>query len=289
MIKVRRTIKLAACALIFSWGVNTLAQQQTVTETDSREFYTIQENTPQHLQVQTVSLDGFTWDSIIRQAEQVAVYLLNWTLHKSQNQPVDKYNRLTKFGRWINDPDDKSCFNTRAEVLARDSQTPVVEKPNNKCSVDKGYWLDPYTKTVFTESKDIQIDHVVPLKNAYDSGAWKWDFQTRCLYANYTENNFHLLSVNAHENMSKGDSAPDKYLPPNKSYVCEYIRNWLAIKLIWKLTMSTAETAAMDKAIYEYGCSKEQFGITKEFLNQQRTLILKNLGTCKAQAQRIAQ
>jgi hypothetical protein len=97
--------------------------------------------------------------------------LLNWkTFSRSpQHLQVEGYNRIHHFGRWINDPTDDSCFNTRAKVLMRDSDKSVILRDTNHFSIVNGYWHDPYTNQVFESSTDIQIDHLVPLKNAYDS------------------------------------------------------------------------------------------------------------------------
>ena len=207
--------------------------------------------------------------------------LLDWSQAAQQNTiPTEKYNRTAHFGRWINDPTDDSCFNTRHKVLERDSDTTPTTKPNNHCKVASGHWLDPYTNTDFYEAKYLQIDHLVPLKNAYDSGAWKWSKQMRCLYANYMGNLFHLVTVSGHENMSKSDKGPDQYMPPEPSIQCEYLNQWLAIKAIWGLTMPATEARSIQQQIQNLGCQRQQFAMTKQFLQEQRRTIQNSQQIC---------
>lgn len=211
----------------------------------------------------------------------MAVNLLRWTYHdQGITHPHDKYNRTLHFGRWINDPNDQTCYNTRARVLIRDSATQVDFKDSNHCVVEKGTWNDPYSGATMHESTKIQIDHMVPLKNAYISGAWEWNFQTRCTYANFMGNTFHLISASGHENMSKGDSSPEEYLPPMQTYRCDYIENWLKIKLIWKLRMSRAEVEAIRKAIKENSCNPRRFAMSAIELKHQRRLIYERQSDC---------
>lgn len=219
----------------------------------------------------------------VEYARAVAVNLLRWTYHdQTASRPTMKYDRKFHFGRWINDPNDQTCYNTRARVLIRDSETEVSFKGTNHCVVEKGRWADPYAGDVLQESKQIQIDHMVPLKNAYISGAWEWNFQTRCTYANYMGNKFHLITASGHENMSKGDGTPEKYIPPNQNYRCEYLENWLKIKLIWKLKMARGEVDAIRQAIHDSGCDGRKFKMSSLELKRQRQMIYENRYNCPA-------
>lgn len=213
-----------------------------------------------------------TFESLVRLLQSKYYSLLKWSLHsRNRDLVIENYDRISKFGRWINDPNDGACYNTRAIVLMRDSNKEVIFKENNKCSVAAGSWNDPYTGQSFDSSTDIQIDHLVPLKNAYLSGAHKWNFKTRCLYANFLGSNSHLLSVNASQNMKKGDRAPDKYMPPNNNYTCTYIKNWLTVKFLWGLRMTTSESQAILTAIKQNNCNLRSFYLTdKEILRQSR-------------------
>jgi len=208
--------------------------------------------------------------------------LLNWKLHsRSAELEIANYDRKAQFGRWVNDPNDETCLNTRAKVLVRDSINSVAFKENNNCVVAEGRWKDPYTNQAFAAASEIQIDHLVPLKNAYVSGAYKWSFRARCLYANYLGYDFHLLSVSGTENMKKSDKSPDKYMPPNENYACTYVRNWLTVKLLWGLSMTVDEANSIRQIINDNGCSTAQFRISDAELNRQRKFAQANIDLCE--------
>jgi hypothetical protein len=208
--------------------------------------------------------------------------LLNWRSYtRRSNLEIANYDRNSQFGRWINDPNDDVCFNTRAKVLVRDSTKSVVFKENNRCVVDQGRWSDPYTRQTFNLASGIQIDHLVPLKNAYISGAYKWKFKARCLYANYLGEDFHLLSVDGIQNMKKSDRGPDKYIPPNTAYTCTYLRNWLAVKMLWGLTMTPSEASATQLAILDQKCKLSDFRMSDRELNAQRKFAQDNIDLCE--------
>ncbi|MEK6628331.1 MAG: HNH endonuclease family protein [Bdellovibrionota bacterium] len=206
--------------------------------------------------------------------------LLIFSRHAQQFPlPLAPYKRDIHFGGWLRDSANGSCLNTRAKVLARDSLSPVTYTPN-ACAVATGQWDDPYTANLYSSAKDIQIDHVVALKNAYMTGAHQWDFKKRCLYANYQGNNFHLLSVDGPENMKKSDHSPGGYTPPNQTYTCEYIKNWLNIKLIWSLRITPKEASAINKIISENDCEDQDFIVSAEGLKTQRDFMSDHANLC---------
>jgi hypothetical protein len=167
------------------------------------------------------------------------------------------YNRALHFGDWINDDPQNDCYDVRNEVLIRDAdqKKPITFRSDDHCRVSKATWNDPYTGNVYKLASAIQIDHVVPLKHTYLTGAYAWRASKRCTYANFIADDFHLLAVSGHENMSKGDRSPDGYMPPNKSFQCEYIADWMKVKAIWELKSTLAEVAAIEKVIEDRGCS----------------------------------
>jgi hypothetical protein len=101
------------------------------------------------------------------------------------------------------------------------------------------------------------------------------------MYANFEFNDFHLLSVNGGENMSKGDGAPDRYIPSNDEYVCEYLENWLKIKLIWRLALVPPEAAAIRQLITEYNCGTDSFILDEDELQEQREAIADATKACQ--------
>jgi len=82
---------------------------------------------------------------------------------------------------------------------------------------------------------------MVPLKNAHESGAWAWTKERRRQYANYLAFEKHLIAVSASENRRKGEKGPDRYMPPHKTFHCEYIWAWAKVKEDWQLEMTEAE------------------------------------------------
>lgn len=208
--------------------------------------------------------------------------LLNWKMYsRNSTLEIENYDRQLQFGRWVNDPHDETCYNTRAKVLVRDSVKAVVFKENNNCVVDQGKWKDAYTNQTFALASDIQIDHFVPLKNAYISGAYKWSFRARCLYANYLGYDFHLVSVSGIENLKKSDKSPDKYMPPNSNYACNYVRNWLTVKLLWGLSMTVSEANAIRQIMTDNACSPAQFRISEAEIDRQKKFAQANIDLCE--------
>lgn len=209
--------------------------------------------------------------------------LLSWKIY-ARNKPtfVPKYKRIEQFGRWINDPSDDVCYNTRAIVLMRDSNKDVTFADTDKCNVIRGEWKDDYTGQTFTVREDIQIDHLVPLKNAYVSGAYKWSFKARCLYANFLGYKFHLKSVNASQNMKKGDKGPDRYMPPNAEYTCPYIKNWLTVKFLWGLRMTVSEATAINSLLKEAHCKLSDYKISGADIKKQNQYVADHIDLCEA-------
>jgi hypothetical protein len=111
--------------------------------------------------------------------------------------------------------------------------------------VTSGRWVDPYSTEVFTDPKDLDIDHFVPLQNVHLSGGWDWDNQKRKDYANNLDDREHLLAVKASLNRQKGAKGPEQWKPPNQDFWCEYGREWEQVKATWHLTTTTAEAAAV--------------------------------------------
>lgn len=142
-----------------------------------------------------------------------------------------EYNR-EDWGNWIDE--DGDGLNTRHEVLAEESLIkPVIS--NNK--VVSGKWFDKYTGKYFTNPSDLDIDHLVPLKNAYISGASNWSKKKKNRYYNYLKYDNHLIAVSKSANRNKSDKSPVDWLPPNKEYQCEYVREWFKIKTAWELAI----------------------------------------------------
>jgi hypothetical protein len=145
------------------------------------------------------------------------------------------WSKASEFG-W--DPPEWSC-NAREAALIRDGEAVEVGR---ECKVESGTWLDPYTTNTYTEPSDIDTDHVVPLANAWRSGASYWDNEERERYANDPEV---LLSVEDNANQSKGDKGPEAWKPPNEAVWCDYAVRWIGIKDKYDLSVNEQEKAAL--------------------------------------------
>ena len=145
---------------------------------------------------------------------------------------------------WIDE--DGDCQDTRVEVLISESEI-AVELDEDGCKVVAGRWTGPYTGEVFTDPSKLDIDHMVPLKNAHRAGGWSWDKAKRKAYANDIQNPAHLIAVKASANRSKGWKGPDLWKPPLQSYWCQYATDWESIKSQWHLDISTEEQGAISE------------------------------------------
>lgn len=205
--------------------------------------------------------------------------LTKWVQHQALLPlPSEKYDRKKHFGTWARTETD--CQNTRAKILIQTSKKQVTFTNEQNCTVLEGEWNYSYTGNVYKKAKDLQIDHLVPLKHAYDVGAWGWDNQRRCLFANFLENQFHLQTVSGIENTKKGAQSPDKYVPPNESYVCSYLQEWLMVKTIWNLAITPPEAAGIEKLVRAHSCSIAQMQVSIDYVKKQRVEAAGQLDLC---------
>lgn len=147
------------------------------------------------------------------------------------------YNRAL-FKHWI-DANSNGC-DTREEVLIAESLT-KAQIDAYGCKVIEGDWFSPYDNMTHTNPSELDIDHMVPLKEAWDSGAWAWSSAQRQSFANDLSDSRPLIAVTAGQNRSKSDKDPSNWIPPQTSYTCTYLSEWVAIKSHWKLSMDQSE------------------------------------------------
>lgn len=162
----------------------------------------------------------------------------------------DGYER-TKFKHWV-DADHDGC-NTRAEVLKEESRTkPVIE---GKCKILSGTWFSYYDAETVTDPSKLDIDHLVPLAEAWDSGASEWTPARRQAYANDLGVQRSLVAVTAKTNRSKSDQDVTDWLPPLAEARCHYVSDWVSTKLRWGLSVDHAEQATLERIAA--GCGQE--------------------------------
>ncbi len=129
---------------------------------------------------------------------------------------------------------DSDCQNTRAEILISRSLERVGLNKKG-CIVLSGKWNDFYFNETHTRASDVDIDHVVPLKNAFDTGAANWPEEKRVRFANDPDN---LVITNLKYNRQKGAKSPLEWLPVQKNYACKYLKSWISTKEKYHLTIS---------------------------------------------------
>lgn len=135
-----------------------------------------------------------------------------------------------------------NCKNTRTLVLEKESSVPVTytkRKDNKKCSVATGKWEDFYYKETHTLASNVDVDHVVPLKHAHDSGGNKWSSKKKEEFANDPLN---LVLTNKKYNRQKGAKTPLEWMPFDRIYACKYMHRWMEVKNKYALEISKKET-----------------------------------------------
>ncbi|NNC12634.1 HNH endonuclease [Planctomonas sp. JC2975] len=169
--------------------------------------------------------------------------------------PHTGYDRVGDFGEAWKDIDGNHC-DTRDDVLSRDLLQ-VVKK--GSCTVETGVLNDPYTgKTIDFQrgvqtSLLVQIDHVVPLSDAWETGAQQLTQQQRETMAN---DPLELLAVDGPTNSAKGDGDAATWLPPNRSYWCTYAAKQVSVKAAYHLWVTQAEHDALERILG--GCPSQQ-------------------------------
>ncbi len=152
------------------------------------------------------------------------------------------YSR-TYFGDWRDANGD--CQNTRAEVLLAESKIAVTYTSSTHCTVKAGRWYSRYDGKTWTLASDVDIDDVVALKEAWDSGAKSWSSTDRSRFHNDLGYAWTLDAVTDNVNSSKGDSDPAQWLPPLTSVRCSYAIHWVAIKYRWRLSIDSTEKSKL--------------------------------------------
>jgi Protein of unknown function (DUF1524) len=192
-----------------------------------------------------VAATGGTADAATKISSQ---YLLSHLTSKSEH--VAGYAR-SKFTLWI-DADHDGC-DTREEVLIAEAARRPTISSGSGCSLTGGRWVSKYDGLSVTNPSGFDIDHLVPLNEAWQSGAWKWSSATRKAYANDLGYDASLIAVSAHANRSKGDREPQDWMPERASYSCEYVSRWVAVKWRWHLSVNTSERAYLGHELSSCG------------------------------------
>lgn len=165
------------------------------------------------------------------------------------------YDRSAAFGDWISQ--GGGC-DTRAVVLKTESLRPTTQ--NRYCTVESGRWFSFYNARYYTRAYGgaVQIDHVVPVENAWVSGAWRWTHATRVRFYNDLGDPRTLVAVDRHDNEAKGDQDPTHWMPTHGT--CRYLRSWVAVKTRWQLSVTVTERATLLRIAQ--GCTNPVIRVT---------------------------
>ncbi len=159
------------------------------------------------------------------------------------------------FDHWV-DADGDGC-DTRDEVLLDEA----VEAPTvgSGCALSGGRWRSWYDGASWTDTSDLDIDHLVPLAESWDSGSRRWDEATRERFANDLGDRRALVAVTDEVNASKSDQDVREWLPERST--CRYVRDWVAVKLRWRLRADRREVGAL--RVLADGCGDRRVRVTR--------------------------
>jgi hypothetical protein len=165
------------------------------------------------------------------------------------------YSRA-RFKHW-SDLDKNGCSTRNDVIIAEALVKPQVDKG---CRIvkDTGKWYSAYDGVEVTNFSGLDVDHMVPLAEAWDSGAKNWDAAKREVYANDMGDPKSLIAVTAATNRSKSDQDPGDWLPAKD--ICTYVKNWVHVKIRWSLSIDEKELKAIKGANVK--CPKSKITVT---------------------------
>ncbi|MEH0407430.1 HNH endonuclease family protein [[Kitasatospora] papulosa] len=165
----------------------------------------------------------------------------------------------SSFRHWNSGDIATDGCNTRNEVLIAEAVT--APSVGASCKLTGGVWLSYYDGQEVTDPGALDIDHMVPLAEAWDSGASTWTPARREAYANDQGAATSLVAVTARTNRQKSDQDPAEWLPPAPEAQCRYVGEWVATKLRWQLSADAIELEAL-KLFTEGPCEDSMVSYT---------------------------
>ncbi|MFD3442655.1 HNH endonuclease family protein [Streptomyces sp. NPDC058685] len=135
--------------------------------------------------------------------------------------------------------------NTREVVLKRDGKNVVQD---SSCAATSGSWYSEYDGATWSAAADVDIDHIVPLAEAWRSGANSWTTSRRGSFANDLTRP-QLIAVTDNVNQSKGDQDPAEWMPSRTAYRCTYARMWVQVKQYYSMSVDSAEKSALQSVL----------------------------------------
>jgi hypothetical protein len=189
------------------------------------------------LSLSTVACEPLTDSPAVAGPEGQSALVQLETLPIAEWQSMAGYSR-ERFPHWS---DQAGGCDTRDVVLKRTGQSVAA---TSDCKITRGTWVSPYDGKTTTNPQALDIDHMVPLANAWRTGAATWNDAKREQFANDLTRP-ELVAVTSSTNRSKGDQDPSEWRPPNRDYWCDYAKQWIAVKSYWGLSVTISEKAAL--------------------------------------------
>ena len=175
------------------------------------------------------------------QADPHEALLAQITVAPESDDGVD-YDRDRYMPRGWLETDRAGC-NVRERVLLAEARS--ISEVNQHCRPLDGVWHSWYDGAEFDDPSALDIDHMVPLAEAHDSGAARWTAERKSAYANDLDLPAALTSVSASSNRTKSAGDPADWKPPLRSAWCQYAHDWIAVKIKWSLTADRTEVNAL--------------------------------------------
>lgn len=170
-----------------------------------------------------------------------------------QEPSTNKYSR-DAFKHWV-DEDSNGC-DTRREVLRREN---LNVGAGGRCGAERGEWVSAYDGMASADPQAFEIDHLIPLAEAWRSGADQWPDAKREAFANDLHP-FSLIAVSSSSNRSKSDRDPSQWMPPDPNFHCQYVARWIAVKFRWRLAVDRSERRALADTLDS--CDAESLQLT---------------------------
>jgi hypothetical protein len=167
------------------------------------------------------------------------------------------YDRDRQFGDWKDT--NRDCQNTRHEVLIQEARAALSYTTSRRCTVSRGRWVSSWDNRTHTSASTLQIDHTVPVQEAWGSGARYWTQARRVAFYNDMGDTRTLSAQTSALNSSKQAKGPEAWMPPANR--CAYIGQWVAVKIRWGLRVDTAEKAALIR--YANSCPNVTLTVTR--------------------------
>jgi hypothetical protein len=167
------------------------------------------------------------------------------------------YDRTRYFGTWLDT--NRDCQNTRAEVLLQEAKVAATYTTTRRCTVRTARWVTRWDNRTHSLASAVEIDHTVPVHEAWGSGARYWSQARRVAFYNDLGDGRSLNAQTAALNSAKQAKGPEAWMPPANR--CEYVGSWIAVKIRWGLRVDSAEKAALIR--YADSCANVRISVTK--------------------------